>query len=202
MNAKEYKAADPRGFERAYMKWCECIDFDSEWLIEQAIEEWQGIELWVNVKDVHWSGFWSQGDGLGFKGGWDMARAMEVLGYHETHNVLYLDAKMQGTRMEIKTSARRSYYILGVDAPEYPGISAPHGVYADMDADDWEEMCVAQSDEVWAELETAATTYLRNLADTLYNELESQYEYEMSEEAYIEYCDANEVTFEIEEEVV
>ena len=74
--------------------------------------------------------------------------------------------------------------------------TAPSGVFSDLPQTDWEELVDAQADA--ADMEDSVLTWCKDLAHELYINLRDEYEWRTSKEAFLESCECNEITFEVE----
>ena len=136
--------------------------------------------LGIDVEDIQFSGFWSQGDGAGFKGsyaykkGWRAALKAEFGG----------DALVELERigLELQDIQRPVFYKLeaGVNMnPQYMSVN--------VDVDDY-----GLTDRQWAmRRESDVRDTMRSFADWIYESLEQEYEYLTSDEAVRESIEAN-----------
>jgi len=203
VSAKELQQLDPKRFEREYWEWVSNHWWDGdctiEWFIDQQTSK--GI-LYIDPKEVSYSGFHSQGDGAAFDARVDVLAFMRLKGYDATYMPLYLDMENYGGGCcKVSRGSRRSNYMAqGADIDYAPGNCYPVGIFSDMPQEAWDRLL----EEQWAELEDQLANeiyeYAKDAADDLYSALESDYEASTSEEEFIESCEANEVTFEIEDE--
>jgi hypothetical protein len=76
--------------------------------------------------------------------------------------------------------------------------SEPSGVFSGLDQETWGALVTEQENALG--LEDALDTWCTDRGSELYSTLEDAYEYAISEEQFIESCDCNEVTFEINTE--
>ncbi len=200
VSAAELKTLDYKRFAKEYNAWHEhAADYD--WYTDEYsyfINKWEEQGLVVEAKDICWSGFWSQGDGLAFHGYMRADDFLQKHKYHETHYALWLDVQNYGGLLETTRLSRHGNYISGVDFSYWPGNCPPSGVFQDLDHAAWDELVQEQFDEVVNAIEIEALEFFRGCAQELYDSLEKTYEAITSEQAFIESCEANEITFEIE----
>lgn len=193
---------DPRRFEREYSKWTEW-QWDDDWYVEATKDKFQneyklkGIE----IEDLHYSISFSQGDYASFSGRVylsDWMRAVQTCRdgptYAERYPALFLACDADGTYVNITGEDRRSGW--RTDWHEGWLNVGPQGIFANMGEEDWDELVLEQADE--AGLEDEIIKYCRSIGSDIYDELSDAYMDATSEEAFIESCEANEVTFEIE----
>ena len=196
ITAKELKTLDPKRFEKEYYKWhaYESNDDWADYTYECFVEKC--VPLGIHVDECSCSGFHSQGDGAAFTGKIDLGVYMKLHKLDEKYLALYLAVLDDGSRFDITVSHRGH---MGLRSDNMcASHTLPCGVFADLDQEAWEELVNAQ--EADADLETDVLKYVNNLADELYTDLEAEYEILMSEESFIDSCDCNEITFDIEDE--
>jgi hypothetical protein len=70
-------------------------------------------------------------------------------------------------------------------------------VFKLLDNEAWDELIEQQY--VDAGIEAALQAYVDDVASTLYDDLQTEYEDLTSEESFIESCDCNEILFDLEE---
>jgi hypothetical protein len=200
VSAKELQTLDPKRFEREYWKWVEHHYWEGDCVVGYFIEKLaeEGI-FSVGPNDVQWSGFYYQGSGASFSAQVDLLRYMRDKGYDESHQPLYLDMENYGVSCKISPS-RSNCMPAYADIDYTPGNCQPDGIYADLPQEAWDRLLEAQWNEVCTTLEHDVAALASDKADELYKDLESDYDYCTSEEQFIESCECNEVTFEIEEE--
>lgn len=200
VTAEQLKELDPKRFEYEYSKWRAYAD-DYDWYepeYEYYIKEWEKQGLVVDPKSIYWSGFWSQGDGLGFSGYMRADEFMEKHGYKDSHLALYLDVQNYGGLLETARLGYHANRITHVDFSYSPGNCYPPSVFKGLSHEAWDELVEGQYDEMAQDIEKAALKFFRDCADELYKALEQTWEDITSEEAFLSSCEANEITFEIE----
>lgn len=202
VSAAELQKLDPKAFERAYWKWVEHHYWDGDDTIAYFIEKLDEEGIFsVGPNDVSWSGFYCQGSGAAFDARVDLLKYMRDKGYDESHQALYLDMENYGVTCKISPTGYRSYCMPDhADIDYTPGNCLPAGIYSDLPQEAWDRLLEEQWDEVCSTLEKDVAELARDKADDLYKDLESDYEYCTSEEQFIESCEINDVTFEIEED--
>lgn len=123
-----------------------------------------------------------------------VSKLMEQSDAHEKYYPLYLAVKVDRSYVGIRHVNRGH---ISTDTRDEVHAVPPQGVFADMPEDDWVEML----DEMWAAFdpEAEAREWVRDLGHDLLKALEKEYECLTSEEQFIEMCEANEVTFEVDE---
>ena len=195
MNVTELKELHPKRFEEEYAEWCAYAADDDWW---EYVQDWfkeRHAQQGVTVHSIQFS-LYGQGLGAAFNGSVAVTQFMEHAGLHEKYLPLYMACKDDGSYCRVR--AARNCSNISVYFAGAPGDTAPSGVFADLDADAWAELVSQQFDE--SELEDAVKEFCRDICHELHTDLEKEYDHITSEEAFIESCEANEVTFEIETE--
>ena len=173
---------------------------------EPVIDDWKTLLSKLGFCDVkiHWSGFWSQGDGACFEGQWSVnwmqldevpgytseARAKEILEYPEKVRGLY--KLLEATDIDYDADLDYEHPIV-VDAS-----LRQHGRY-------YHEGTVTFEPDQHPYPSTEATEefkdWCKDLMRMIYKDLEAEYEYQMSDEAIEELIDINEYDFNEEGEM-
>lgn len=201
LSASELKEHDRRRFDYEYYKWC-AHDLWDDWHeneIAELIAKCAALDITVRPHDVHWSGFWSQGDGLGFSGTALLDVALARMGKKNQYLALWYSLRDFGAKARIDC---RGNHISFVDVWHdfSPGHTHPDGIFKDLPLETWDELVAEQADEVLDQVGRYLLDECRDLADECYRALQADYEYLTSEESFIESCEINEVTFEVEGE--
>jgi hypothetical protein len=204
LTARELREHDPKRFDKEYYEWCAYNPWD-DWhdpIIDGLTERCEALGIAVSQRNVYYSGFHSQGDGLGFSGIAHMHHALERMGGKDRYLALWHALDDYGAVAQINTGGRHSNFISSVDAwyDFAPGNTYPAGIFKDLSHEAWDELVSEQAEEVFPELEAYLLEECRDLANDCYRELQDEYDAITSEDAFIESCEANEVTFEIEGE--
>jgi hypothetical protein len=193
---------DPRAFEREYSKWAEW-QWEDDWYIEDTLERFKekyrpkGFE----IEELHYRVSYSQGDYGSFSGRVFLADWMEATltcpdgpSYAERYPALYLSCQDDGSYMSIRGEDDRRGW--RVDCRESWYSTAPSGIFANLDEESWDELVEHQALE--ADLEAELMAYCQRIGREIYDELRDSYDHATSEESFIESCEANNVTFEVE----
>jgi hypothetical protein len=201
LTARELSLQDPKRFQQDYLKWTEyAIDYDWWDYMEERLRE-DLAPAGVKVERLQFSLSYSQGDYATFTGYIDVAMWMEATKdgdqtYAEKYPALFLAAQDYGERATVATSHRSCGATVNLD-DSYVGNTFPEGVFSGLDQEAWDELVEEQLYE--ASLEQALQDYVDAISDELYTDLQTEYEHLTSEESFIESCECNDVTFEIEE---
>jgi len=197
VTAKELKELDPKQFQKQYYAWQEYAVYDdwADWIKEnfEADMRCEGIK----VDKFTWDIGYSQSDGAAFDGHVIIYEWMEANPqYIERYPALYIACKQDGSYMTLRTNNRGFYMHTNIVDHLYE--TAPEGVFSMLDEDAWTELVIDQWDRAGLEGEMKSTceSYMKDM----YYKLRDEYENTTSEEAFIESCECNEVTFEIEGE--
>lgn len=194
VNVTELKALHPKMFEWEYRKWCEHKPYDDWWATHHDYFNEKHADAGVDADSIEFTLF-RRGGGAAFVGRVDMATFMKHMKLDEKYLPLYLAIADDGSRAAVRTS---NYGDLRVSLDGAPWDTGPSGVFSALSQADWEELI----EEQWgmACLEEAVEAFCKDICDELLTALEEDYDYLTSEKAFIESCEANETTFEIETE--
>ena len=196
MNVTELREHDPKRFEKEYYKWQKyAADYDWWDCIEENFIEDCG-KLGVRVDSITFSGFYSQGDGAAFAGRVYVYEWMENKGYDVTHPAAYLACRDDGSYVSLETG-RGNNMRANFEGWVY---TDPSGIFAGLDYDTWSELIDEQISDL--NIEDEVLSFCEDLAQELYTSLRDEYEHLTSEEMFIEHCEANEVTFEENEDAI
>jgi hypothetical protein len=198
LTAQQLKERYPKRFEREHYEWQEHCLWD-EWYetVEQNFTDDMAAHG-VNVEDISFSGFYSQGSYASFDGKiivhkWMAAETYDDgQTYAEAFPALYLAAEQDRSVVFVSTSYRGS--VLFNEEPIDPG--TPVGIFEHLDVDAWQAL-VAEQDER-SNWESNIRWFVEAKNNELFKQLQDEYEDLTSEEAFLESCEANEVTFNLE----
>ena len=196
VTAQELITLDVSRFRDEHCKWQSyCMDGDDMDYIKEGFKE-RCEPLGIYVDTIGYCISYSQGDGAHFDGRVDIPKFMEHTKMNEQYLALYLACVDDGSYVNISTTHRGNMQVN--DWNMFANQTAPSGVFKDLPQEDWEDLVDAQTDE--ADMEGEVLALCRDLAHDLYISLRDEYEYQTSEESFIESCECNDITFEIEEE--
>ena len=162
--------------------WGEHWDYECVFEDAKEIAKLMGID----IDDIYFSGFWSQGDGACFTGTYRYAKggvktvmeyAPEDKELHRIANELQAVQKKYFYKLLSTIKHRGRYY--------HEMCMSIETVRADGDMNRYD--CRGPSDDD----EKAINEALRDFARWIYKRLEEQYNYETSEEAVLESCESN-----------
>lgn len=196
VTAQELKALDHKRFEKEYNAWQEYAVYDdwADW-IKEDYESQMRCEG-IKVDNFEWDISYSQGDGAAFNGHVVVHEWMEANPqYMEQYQALYLASKQDGSYVTLRTG--RGMY-MHANLNESWWATDPEGIFNGLDKDTWVELVDDQSGAANPEDEIKSTCE-RFMSD-MYRTLRDEYENITSEDAFVESCDANGVTFELEGE--
>jgi hypothetical protein len=202
VTAQELKKIDPRRFKKEYADWSmHAADWDWTDFEQDECKKELALEG-IHVDSLYWQVAFSQGDGASFDGfvnirDWMLGvKADEELTYAEKYPALFCAAKQDGSFMRVRTSNRGVY--LHIDMRENWQGTRAEGIFTGLDDATWEELVEGQASD--ACLDEDIRLHCQNRMNEFYRTLRGEYEHLTSEESFIESCDCNGVTFEIEEE--
>lgn len=195
---------DPRRFDAEYSKWVEW-QWQDDWYVEDTQERFttRYKDKGIDIQQLHYSISFSQGDYASFSGRVFLAEWMQAVRtcpdgptYAERYPALFLACADDGTYINISGEDDRR----GWRASWNEGWSGvgPSGIFANMPEEDWDALVEEQAGE--ADLEAEIIKYCRSIGSDMYDELSDAYLEATSEEAFLESCEANDVSFELETE--
>jgi len=195
VTAQELITLDVSRFHDEYNKWLGyCMDGDDMEFIKDDFTERCG-QIGVRVDNIGYCISYSQGDGAHFDGRVDVTTFMEHTHLVERYLALYLAVKDDGSYVNVSTTHRGNMQVN--DWNMWANQTAPSGVFKDLPQEDWEDLVDAQTDE--ADIEAKVLEFCKDLANDLFASLQDEYEHRTSEESFIESCECNDITFEVEE---
>jgi hypothetical protein len=201
LTAQELLEQDPKRFREEYLKWTEyALNYDWWDYIEERLKEQlepagvSNIKLWFSLS-------YSQSDYATFEGRIDVHKWMDVtkdgeLTYAEKYPALRLAMEDYGDYASVTTYNRTCMARVNLDGGCI-GNTYAAGIFAGLEPEAWDELVEEQYDS--AGLEQALQDYVDAISQELYTDLRDEYEHLTSEESFIESCECNDVTFEIEE---
>lgn len=198
VTAQQLKELDPKRFEQEYWKWQEHCLWD-EWYecVEQNFTDDMAAHG-VNVEEIAFSGFYSQGSYASFNGKIIVHKWMATETYDdgqtyaEAFPALCLAAEQDRSVVHVSTTYRGSLLI--DEAPIDPG--EPAGIFEHLDVDAWEQLVAEQADR--SNWESNIRWFVESANRKLFKQLEEEYEFLTSEESFLESCECNEITFNLE----
>ena len=203
LTASELQSSDPNRFQKEYSKWCEyALDYD--WW--DYIEEWFKKDVapeGITVERIYFSLSYSQGDYASFEGQINVAEWMAAnkdgdQTYAEKYPALYLAIMDYGDYASVSDRTSRGGWPRVSFEGNAVGNTEPAGIFAGLDNEDWDDLVCEQYDA--AGIEGALQSTVEAMCRKLYRDLQAECEHLMSEESFIESCEANDITFEIEDE--
>lgn len=185
----QFDELSDRAKETARQWWrnLESEEFDSECVISDAVEcaRILGIEIdgTPNKPVVHWSGFWSQGDGASFSGRYAYVKgAAKAIREHAPQ-----DIELHNIADALQAVQRRNFYGLEATTTHTGRYQHSGSMRVDVIGRDYRD--VSEDDE------DTLREALRSFADWIYRQLEKEYEYRMSDENVDESISINEYEF-------
>jgi hypothetical protein len=195
VTAQELKALDPRRFKKEYESWMEYQPYHdwAEWLTDdfKAEMKCEGI----HVDNFYWDISYSQGDGANFDGYIQISEWMEANPqYAEQYQALYLACEQDGSYITVRTGNRGHNMHFNFNESWWG--TEPCGIFHLLDKDTWCELVEDQASSASIEDEIRSTC--ERFMKDLYYKLRDEYENLTSEDAFVESCECNGVTFEVE----
>lgn len=201
LSAAELKHTDPKRFQQEYSKWTNyAVDYDWWEFTEESLRE-RLAPAGVRIDRILFSMSYSQGDYASFAGHIMVSEWMEATmdgdqTYADKYPALHLALADYGEDATVTTYSRSGGARVNLDG-NVVGNTYPTGIFAGLDHEAWDELVEAQFYE--AGLEQALQDYVDDISRQLYRDLRDEYEHLTSEESFIESCECNDITFEIEE---
>lgn len=200
LTAQQLKELDPKRFEQEHHDWQEYGALWDDWFdsIEQNFTDEMAAHG-VQVDRIAFSGFYCQGSYASFDGKVVVHKwmATEIYDdgrtYAEAFPALYLAAEQYGSAMLMTTTHRGNtnfHFDAGLDD------TTPTGIFQHLDEDGWNTL-VAQQDDA-SNLESNIRWFIESKNNELFKQLQDEYEDLTSEESFIGSCEANEITFNLE----
>lgn len=201
LSASDLRNLHPKLFQKEYSKWTEyALDYD--WW-EYAKDNLKQTLEPAGVHDIEteFRLSYSQGDYATFTGHIWVHEWMDAIKdgdqtYAEKYPALRLAVEDYGDLARVTTSHRSCGARVNYDGV-CVGNTYPSGIFSGLDSDAWDSLIEAQFYE--AGLEQALQDYVDDISRQLYCTLRNEYEHLTSEESFIESCECNDVTFNIEE---
>lgn len=199
VTAAELKELDPRRFEQEYYDWANNCALRDEWteFIEEKFKE-DTKPFGVRVDSTSYGDIGACGAYAVFDGCINLWTFMEQhkvddVPLSELYPAMYLAVKHDESWARIESGRRGQMYVNINDGTCYV---APLGIFSGLDENSWQELIEAQ----WGECDphTTIEEFLRDKCGDLARDLQAEYEHLTSVEAFLESCEANESTFELE----
>ena len=197
ITANDLRLKDAKRFQKEYLDWREYAADHLWWeyVYDGFREDVRPFGVTIGSNDMHFSIGYCQSDYAAFTGRIDVAEFMQEKGWDVEYPALYLAVKDCGdyaTVGYLRSSARVNYDGACI------GNTYPAGVFKNLDQDAWDELIEEQF--YGAGLDDELQSYVDEVCKDLYRRLRDEYEHLTSEESFIESCEINEITFEIETE--
>jgi hypothetical protein len=146
-----------------------------------------GAIIGIEIDRIYFSGFSSQGDGACFEGSYSYAKgAAKAISQHAPQ-----DVELHRIADELQALQRANFYRLSARMKHSGHYS--HSGCMSVDVDDSETRR-----EGWLEVEQAVTQLMRDFADWIYRQLETEHDWLNADEQVDDSIRANEYTFDAE----
>jgi hypothetical protein len=191
VTAKELQTLDHRRFDEEYNEWVQySADHDwYEWLHDSFKCDMR--EAGVNVERIVFDTYPASAK---FDGHVDITQFMRHLILDEKYPALYLAISQDGSYMTVHEGRYGNSFSL----TEHLYNTAPEGIFQYLDSQAWEELIEEQLYD--SEIETRIEQFCADACHRMAKQLEDEYDNITSVEAFIESCECNEITFEIQTE--
>ena len=189
VTAKELQTLDPKRFDREYYAWCGCVADYNWWGWHEDLFKCDMTEAGVRVEKIQFDTYPASAM---FDGHVDVAKFMAHLILDEKYPALALAVAQDGSYVSVRAGRYGNAFTLN----ETLYNTSPEGIFKYLDAQAWEELIDEQIGA--AGLETCVEEFCAAACAALASDLEADYEHITSVESFIESCECNDVTFEIE----
>ncbi|RPJ30123.1 MAG: hypothetical protein EHM17_17265 [Verrucomicrobiaceae bacterium] len=188
LTALQLKEKDPKRFEKEYYDWCNHYP-DHDWwdFIEEDLTE-QVSPMGVRVDSIYFESHYRT---AGFNGHLTIAPWMQSQKLDEKWYPLWVAFEQDGGYVRVSNNNRRSGFSL--DWNDDITCTVPEGVFSDMAQQDWEDML--QDQLMQSSIYSLIEDWINEQGHDLGTRLREAYEWETSEENFLDMCEANEVTF-------
>jgi hypothetical protein len=189
--------------EKAREWWRTTSDFELDHVIDDAatVADLFGLDIrkktvrLMNGKTraepaVYWSGFWSQGDGASYEG----AYAYCTGALHSVKNYAPQDADLHAIVRRLQKVQARNFYRLTAEIDQSGRYVHEMTMRFDVSRTDYQTVSVADGEEL--------SDCLRDFARWIYRALETEWEYQASDEAIDELMECNGYEFTEEGRIV
>ena len=199
VTAAELKELDPKRFEKEYWEWVSYSALWDDWTesIEEMFKE-DVAPFGARVESIEYDigGGGPQAIFLGSVALDEFMEAYKVesVPLSELYPALYLAVCEDGSWVRVTSNYRRMG--IHLDIREQVSITDPVGIFSGLDTDAWEELV----DDQWnaCDLESHVRSFIDDQCADLARDLQAEYEHLTSEESFLESCECNEITFELE----
>lgn len=171
----------------------QALDHYRDWNVDGGYDWWDAVYqdaeniaelMGINIDDIYFSGFWSQGDGACFTGSFSHVKGI----LKNVKDYAPLDKKLHRIAGEIQELFRESFYTATGSIRHVGFYYHERSMSVDVECDkgeaDW---------KAWEDV-------FADFASWIYHNLEKEHEYLTGDEAVGESLEANEMDFEVDEE--
>jgi len=161
------------------------INVDHEWWYDYEDKKEIAKLMGIDIDNIYFSGFSSQGDGACFEGNYEYKKnsIKAVIDYAPQ------DVELHRIVKALQAVQKTAFY--GITASVKHSGHYYHKYCTDISVDMPENIGQAK----FSEIEDATIELLRDYMDWIYRQLQSEYDYQTSEEAILETIEANEYEF-------
>lgn len=193
----KFKQLSDEAKDRVRQWYAECLDYDWwDFVYDRFVEEMSEYGIDIDTKDIHFSGFWSQGDGACFSVSMvtsDVIKYLKETKQTKKYWQLYINLLRDNIDLcfDIKGNDRwgHSMSLGNFDFTPY------------VEAFDNDTVC-NKAYTAAEELATDVLEYCQDRAVDLYKQLEEEYDYLVSDESIKESCKVNGYRFTVDGRIV
>jgi hypothetical protein len=186
----KFEELEEKAKNTARSRHAECIDWDWwDFSLEQFVTDMEELGIDIeqtrgkkNQHEIHFSGFYSQGDGLAFSAGIDIPKFLKSHKATKEYWLLYTNLLRDNISLTVWVKESGRYF----------------SMVSDFDLDIWNIGNDARANKIQKMSEDFTEWILdicRDHASDLYRELEKEYEYLLSDDQIIEDQECNEYWF-------
>lgn len=172
---------DSKEFDRQYNAWLDAYDciLNEECFVDLFNERYASFGL--ELHSLEWNVGYCQSDYASFDGTINMAMWARASGYELDALALWMDMDQYGAHVRVRP---RNHGGQTVDLDYTPGNCEPTGVFSECPHDEYEELVSEQFES--RDWEQLVREWVRDVCRELYGAIRDEYEYQTSEDQFIE----------------
>ena len=188
LTALQLKEKDRDRYLKEYYDWCSYNPDYDWWVFLDKDLTATVAPMGVRVDSIYFdSNYWT----AGFNGKLSIATWMQSQKLDEKWYPLWVAFQQDGSYVLVADNNRRNGFSLSWN--DNVAYTTPEGVFSDMEEQDWEDML--QDQLMQSSIYSLIEDWIRDQGHDLGTRLRDAYEWETSEENFLDMCEANEVTF-------
>jgi len=175
-----YTELSEQAQERVFTRYVSNMDFETEYVVDDMLTVCDLLGVTTSMRDLHWSGFSSQGDGASFVGEYRYEKgSVKAIAAHAPQ-----DVELNRIATRLFAIQRRNFYALSADVRSISDYC--HENTVSVEVSDGRRFCEANEDQT-----DEITECLKDLMRWFYKQLQAEYEYQTGDGAkeYLATCD-------------